>query len=285
MAEADMHWQTCRFRIDLTRPRVMGIVNVTPDSFSDGGHHDETRAAIVHCERLVAEGADILDLGGESTRPGAPSVDADREWERLAGVLAAAVTMGVPVSVDTYKPDVMRRALDTGADIINDVQALQQPGAMAVVAGSGAGVCLMHMRGEPASMMDLARYDDVVAEVEAFLAARAQTARESGIAADRIVLDPGYGFAKNSAHNLRLLAEQQRLAGLGHPLLVGWSRKRTLGDITGRAVAERLPASLAAGLRAVSAGARVLRVHDVAATVDALKVWAAVDAATIQATE
>ncbi len=285
MAEANMHWQTCRFRIDLARPRVMGIVNVTPDSFSDGGRHDETRAAIAHCERLVAEGADILDLGGESTRPGAPSVDADREWGRLAGVLAAAVTLGVPVSVDTYKPEVMRRALDAGADIINDVQALQQPGAMAAVAGSGAGVCLMHMRGEPASMMDLARYDDVVAEVGAFLAERAQAARESGIAADRIVLDPGYGFAKNSAHNLRLLAEQQRLAGLGYPLLVGWSRKRTLGDITGRAVAERLPASLAAGLRAVSAGASVLRVHDVAATVDALKVWAAVDAATIPATE
>lgn len=280
-----MHWQTRRFRIDLSRPRVMGIVNVTPDSFSDGGRHDDTRTAIAHCERLVAEGADILDIGGESTRPGAPRVDADGEWARIADVLAAAVTLGVPVSVDTYKPDVMRRALDAGADVINDVQALQLPGALAAVAGSGAGVCLMHMRGEPASMMDLARYGDVVAEVGAFLAGRARAALESGIPPACIALDPGYGFAKNADHNLRLLAGQQRLSGLGYPLLVGWSRKRTLGDITGRAVDQRLAASLAAALRAVCAGANVLRVHDVAATVDALKVWAAVDAATIPATE
>lgn len=276
-----MHWQTRRFRLDLGRPRVMGIVNVTPDSFSDGGRHDDARTAIAHCERLVAEGADILDLGGESTRPGAPRVDADSEWARIADVLAAAVTLGVPVSVDTCKPEVMRRALDAGADIINDVQALQRPGALAAVAGSGAGVCLMHMRGEPASMMELALYGDVVGEVGAFLAQRAQAARDAGIPADCIVLDPGYGFAKNAEHNLQLLAGQQRLTELGYPLLVGWSRKRTLGDITGRTVDQRLPASLAAALRAVSAGAKLLRVHDVTATVDALKVWAAVDAATI----
>lgn len=276
-----MHWQTRRFRLDLGRPRVMGIVNVTPDSFSDGGRHDDARTAIAHCERLVAEGADILDLGGESTRPGAPRVDADSEWARIADVLAAAVTLGVPVSVDTCKPEVMRRALDAGADIINDVQALQRPGALAAVAGSGAGVCLMHMRGEPASMMELALYGDVVSEVGALLAQRAQAARDAGIPADCIVLDPGYGFAKNAEHNLQLLAGQQRLTELGYPLLVGWSRKRTLGDITGRAVDQRLPASLAAALRAVSAGAKLLRVHDVTATVDALKVWAAVDAATI----
>ncbi|MDR7271257.1 dihydropteroate synthase [Pelomonas saccharophila] len=280
-----MHWQTRRFRIDLSRPRVMGIVNVTPDSFSDGGQHDDSRTAIAHCERLVAEGADILDIGGESTRPGAPRVDADSEWARIDKVLAAAVTLGVPVSIDTCKPEVMRRALDAGADIINDVQALQMPGALAAVAGSGAGVCLMHMRGEPASMMDLAVYGDVVAEVAAFLARRAQAARDSGIPADCIALDPGYGFAKKAEHNLQLLAGQPRLAELGYPLLVGWSRKRTLGDITGRAVDQRLPASLAAALKAVSLGANVLRVHDVAATVDALKVWAAVDAATILATE
>jgi dihydropteroate synthase len=280
-----MHWQTRRFRLDLSRPRVMGIVNVTPDSFSDGGRHDDCGAAIAHCERLVAEGADILDIGGESTRPGAPRVDAATEWSRIAGVLAAAVQLGVPVSVDTCKPEVMRRALDAGADIINDVQALQAPGALAAVGGSGAGVCLMHMRGEPASMMSLATYEDVVAEVGAFLAQRAEAARHAGIAADAIVLDPGYGFAKTSGHNLQLLAGQHRLLELGHPLLVGWSRKRTLGEITGRAVDERLAASLAAALRAISAGARVLRVHDVAATVDAVKVWAAVDAATIQATE
>ncbi|MFT7774405.1 dihydropteroate synthase [Roseateles sp.] len=279
-----MHWQTRRFRIDLSRPRVMGIVNVTPDSFSDGGRHDDTRAAIAHCERLVADGADILDIGGESTRPGAPRVDADSEWARIADVLAAAVTLGVPVSVDTFKPEVMRRALENGADIINDVQALQMPGALAAVAGSGAGVCLMHMRGEPASMMELAVYGDVVAEVSAFLSQRAQAALDSGIPAECIALDPGYGFAKAAEHNLRLLAGQQCLAKLGYPLLVGWSRKRTLGDITGRPVGERLAASVAAALRAASAGARVIRVHDVPATVDALKVWAAVDAATIPPT-
>jgi dihydropteroate synthase len=276
-----MHWQTRRFRIDLSVPKVMGIVNVTPDSFSDGGRHDEHRAAIAHCERLVAEGADILDIGGESTRPNAPHVDADTEWARIEQVLAAAVTLGVPVSVDTYKPEVMRRALDAGADIVNDVQALQLPGALAAVAGSGAGVCLMHMRGDPASMTELAVYGDVVAEVAAFLSQRAQAARDSGIPADSIALDPGYGFAKTAQHNLQLLAGQQRLADLGYPLLVGWSRKRTLGDITGRPVDQRLPASLAAALRAVGSGANVIRVHDVAATVDALKVWAAVDAAKI----
>ncbi|NCT84622.1 MAG: dihydropteroate synthase [Comamonadaceae bacterium] len=279
-----MHWQTRRFPLDLSRPLVMGIVNVTPDSFSDGGRHDNTRAAIAHCERLIADGADILDIGGESTRPGAPHVDADSEWARMADVLAAAVTLGVPVSVDTYKPEVMRRALDAGVDIINDVQALQRPGALAAVAGSGAGVCLMHMRGEPASMMAQADYGDVVAEVGAFLAQRARAAREAGIPAECITLDPGYGFAKTAQHNLELLAGQQRLTELGYPLLVGWSRKRTLGDITGRPVGERLAASLAAALRAVSAGARVVRVHDVPATVDALKVWAAVDAATIPPT-
>jgi len=276
-----MHWQTRRFSIDLSRPRVMGIVNVTPDSFSDGGSHGDARAAIAHCEQLVAQGADILDIGGESTRPGAPRVDAAGEWARIAEVVTAAVTLGVPVSVDTYKPEVMQRALEAGADIVNDVQALQLPGAMAAVAGSGAGVCLMHMRGEPASMMDLAVYDDVVAEVADFLQARAQAARQAGIDAERIVLDPGYGFAKTSVHNLTLLAAQRRLTALGYPLLVGWSRKRTLGDVTGRPVDQRLAASLAAALRAVSAGASIVRVHDVPATVDALKVWAAVDAATI----
>ncbi|MBL8276063.1 MAG: dihydropteroate synthase [Pelomonas sp.] len=280
-----MHWQTRRFLLDLSRPRVMGIVNVTPDSFSDGGHHDNTRAAIAHCERLVAEGADILDIGGESTRPGAPHVDAEGEWARIEGVIAAAVTLGVPVSVDTYKPEIMRRALEAGVDIVNDVQALQQPGALAAVAGSGAGVCLMHMRGEPASMMDLAVYNDVVAEVSEFLARRAQAARDAGIPSSAIVLDPGYGFAKHAEHNLRLLAGQRRLAELGYPLLAGWSRKRTLGDITGRPVHQRVAASVAAALRAVNEGAQIVRVHDVPATVDALKVWAAVDAATIPATE
>lgn len=280
-----MHWQTRRFTIDLSRPRVMGIVNTTPDSFSDGGMHGGDRAAIAHCERLVANGADILDIGGESTRPGASRVDAQEEWARIAKVLAAAVTLGVPVSVDTYKPEIMRRALDAGVDIVNDVQALQMPCALDVVAGSGAGVCLMHMRGDPASMKDLSVYVDVVAEVKAFLLRRAQAASDAGIPSDCISLDPGYGFAKNAEHNLQLLAGQHSLAELGYPLLVGWSRKRTLGEITGRPADQRLAASLSAALRAVSAGANVLRVHDVAATVDALKVWAAVDAATIRGTE
>jgi len=276
-----MHWQTRRFRIDLSRPRVMGIVNATPDSFSDGGAHDDARAAIAHCERLVSEGADILDIGGESTRPGAPPVDADSEWARIQPVLAAAVTMGVPVSVDTYKPEVMRRALDAGADIINDIQALQLPGALEAVAGSEAGVCLMHMRGDPASMAALAGYGDVVAEVGAFLAQRAEAARACGVAAQRIVLDPGYGFAKTGADNLQLLAGQRRLTELGYPLLAGWSRKRTLGELTGRPVDQRLPGSLAAALRSINEGACIVRVHDVAATVDAIKVWVAVDAATM----
>ncbi len=276
-----MHWQTRRFRLDLSRPRVMGIVNVTPDSFSDGGQHADSRSAIACCERLIREGADLLDIGGESSRPGAPRLDEATEWARIEPVLAAAIGMGVPVSVDTCKPGVMRRALDLGVDVVNDIQALRTSGALAVVAGSEAGVCLMHMRGEPASMMAHADYADVVSEVADFLRARASAARAAGIDHDRIALDPGYGFAKNSAHNLSLLAGQACLSALGHPLLVGWSRKRTLGEITGRAVNERLPASLAAGLRAISHGAQILRVHDVAATVDAIKVWAAVDAATI----
>lgn len=277
-----MHWQTRRFRIDLSGPRVMGIVNVTPDSFSDGGHHESQRGAIAHCERLLAEGADILDIGGESTRPGAPFVDAAAEWARIEGVVAAAVTMGVPVSIDTYKPEVMCRALDAGADIINDVQALQRPGALDAVAGSGAGVCLMHMRGEPATMAQLTEYGDVVIEVRDFLLARAAVVQAAGIAPERITLDPGYGFAKTTSQNLELLARQRELLGAGYPLLVGWSRKRALGEITGRPVEQRVAASVAAALRAVAGGARVLRVHDVGQTVDALRVWQAVDAATIQ---
>lgn len=271
-----MHWQTRRFRLDLSRPRVMGIVNLTPDSFSDGGQFGSAAAAIAHCERLVAEGADLLDLGAESSRPGAARIDADEEWRRLAPVLDAAVQLGVPVSVDTCKPEVMRRAIAAGADVINDIQALQAPGAIEAVLSSEVGLCLMHMKGEPDTMANLAVYDDVVADVAAFLAQRAGVLRQAGVAADRITLDPGYGFAKTSAQNLRLLAHQAALASLGHPLLVGWSRKRTLGEVTGRAVDGRLAASLAAALKAVQHGAHIMRVHDVAATVDVLKVWQAV---------
>jgi len=268
------HWQTTRFRIALDKPLVMGIVNVTPDSFSDGGQHGEAHAAIAHCEQLLAEGADLLDIGGESSRPGAPTLSPQEEWARVEPVLKAALRQGVPVSVDTYKPSTMQRALDLGVDIVNDIQALQLPGAAELVAAHpSCGMCLMHMRGDPASMQGLTGYGDITGEVAEFLAARAAHLRQLGAAADRILLDPGYGFAKTVDQNFQLLREQARLLKLGYPLLVGWSRKSSLGAITGRPVEQRLAASLAAALAAVAQGARVLRVHDVAATVDALKVW------------
>jgi len=271
-----MHWQTTRFDIDLTQPRVMGIVNVTPDSFSDGGRHAETAAACAHCERLLAEGADLLDIGGESTRPGAVAPTVDEELARVLPVLQHAVTLGVPVSVDTSRPEVMQAALDLGVDIVNDVRALQRPGALAAVAAHPrAGVSLMHLRGEPDTMQSLAQYDDVLRAVRDFLVQRLAAVQAAGIAPDRVVLDPGYGFAKTAAHNLALAARQRELQALGRPLLVGWSRKGTLGLLTGRAVDARLPASLAAALAAVAQGAAIVRVHDVAATVDALKVWRA----------
>lgn len=274
-----MHWQTTRFALDLDRPRVMGIVNVTPDSFSDGGRHGELRTAIAHCERLLAEGVDILDIGGESSRPGAPILDPQDEWQRIVGVLEAALSLGVPISVDTCKTEVMQRALDLGVDIVNDIKALQAPGAVQVLAAHArAGVCLMHMRGEPATMQSLVDYGDVLGEVGGFLAARATVLRAAGVAANRITLDPGYGFAKTPEQNFELLRRQGELTALGYPLLIGWSRKSSLGALTGRPVDERLPASLAAALAAVAHGARIVRVHDVAATVDALKVWSAAGA-------
>ncbi|MDM4764827.1 dihydropteroate synthase [Pelomonas sp. SE-A7] len=254
----------------------MGIVNVTPDSFSDGGQHGEAISAIAHCERLVEEGVDILDIGGESTRPGAAVLPDDEEWRRIAPVIKAAVKLGVPVSVDTCKPSVMARALDAGVDIVNDVQALQRAGALEVLlAHPDAGICLMHMRGDPSTMQALADYADVVREVGTFLADRANVLRTAGVAPERIALDPGYGFAKTSEHNLELLRRQRELLALGYPLLVGLSRKRTLGDLTGRPVDQRVHASVAAALLALSHGARILRVHDVAATSDAIKVWVA----------
>jgi dihydropteroate synthase len=273
-----MHWQTTRYRIDLSRPRVMGIVNVTPDSFSDGGRHAHAAAALAHAERLVAEGADILDIGGESTRPGAVGPGADEELARVLPVLRGALNLGVPVSVDTSDPTVMREALARGADIINDVRALTRPGALDALAAHGrAGICLMHMRGEPADMAQHAQYGCVTAEVRAELELRLAAARQAGIADERIALDPGYGFAKTADQNLQLLSRQAELNVLGRPLLVGWSRKGTLGQITGRPVAERLAASVAAALASVARGACIVRVHDVAATVDALKVWRAAE--------
>jgi dihydropteroate synthase len=271
-----MHWQTSRFTIDLSRPRVMGIVNATPDSFFDGGRHASVAAMVAQCEAQVAAGADILDIGGESTRPGAHSPSAAEELARVLPIVRAALGLGVPVSVDTSEPLVMRAVLDLGADIINDVRALRRPDALACVAAHPrAGVCLMHMKGEPDTMSSLASYDDVVAEVAAFLGARLAAVQEGGVAAERAVLDPGIGFAKSAEHNLALLARQGELLALGRPLLVGWSRKGTLGRLTGRPVGERLAASVAAALAAVARGAAIVRVHDVAATVDALKVWRA----------
>ena len=273
-----MHWQTARYRIDLTRPRVMGIVNVTPDSFSDGGRHAGVAAALAHCKALLEQGADILDIGGESTRPGARALTAQDELDRVLPVLRGAVTLGVPVSVDTSDPLVMHEALAAGVDIVNDVRALRRPGALqAVAAHPRAGVCLMHMKGEPATMRAAAVYQDVVAEVQGFLRERVQAAMAAGIERERIAIDPGIGFAKNAEHNLLLMSRQRELLDLGLPLLVGWSRKGTLGLLTGRPVDERVAASVAAALAAVHRGAHVVRVHDVAATVDALRVWQAAE--------
>jgi dihydropteroate synthase len=274
-----MHWQTARYAIDLGRPRVMGIVNATPDSFSDRGAHATAAAALAHCEALLAQGADILDIGGESTRPGAQAPGAREELARVLPVLRGAVQLGVPVSVDTSEPVVMQEALDLGVDIVNDVRALRRPGALqALAAHPRAGVCLMHMKGEPATMQAEASYADVVREVRDFLQQRVDEVAAAGIGRDRIAVDPGIGFAKTADHNLQLLSRQRELLGLGLPLLVGWSRKGTLGLLTGRPVGERLAASVAAALAAVLRGAQVVRVHDVAATVDALKVWRAADA-------
>jgi len=269
-------WRTGRFETDLSRPRVMGIVNVTPDSFADGGRHAHTLQAIAHVERLRDEGADIVDIGGESSRPGAQAVPVEEELARVLPVLRHAVRLGLPVSVDTRRTAVMQVALDEGADIINDIQALRDVGAEELLARHpSAGICLMHMRGEPASMQQAVHYVDVVTEVSTFLQARSARMLSLGVAHERIVLDPGIGFAKTAEQNLQLHRRQSDMLALGFPLLVGWSRKSTLGTITGRPVNERLTASVAAALASAMYGARILRVHDVAATIDALKVWQA----------
>ena len=270
-----MHWQTARFQLSLDRPLVMGIVNATPDSFSDGGRYAGAADACRHCEQLVEQGADILDIGGESTRPGARQPDAEEELARVLPVVRHAVTLGRAVSVDTSSPVVMRAAIELGVDVVNDVRSLIRPGALEAVAHSGVGVCLMHMRGEPGTMQSEASYEDVVQEVHDFLARRLRDVSSAGVALDRIVIDPGIGFAKSSEHNWQLLRGQRRLLSLGRPLLVGWSRKSSLGALTGRLVDQRVTASVAAALAAVQRGARIVRVHDVAETVDALKVWQA----------
>jgi dihydropteroate synthase len=266
-----------RHSFDLGRPLVMGIVNVTPDSFSDGGRFHDPAHALLHARRLVADGADLIDVGGESTQPGALPVGEAEEMDRVLGVIEALAREGVAVSVDTRKPAVMRAALAAGASMVNDVSALAAPAALAALAACDAGVCLMHMRGEPATMQDAPVYADVVGEVGAFLAARAATCTAAGIDRRRIVVDPGFGFGKTVAHNLALLRAIPEIAALGYPVMVGLSRKSTLGFITGRPAAERLAASVAAAVAAVARGAAIVRVHDVRETVDALKVWVAVN--------
>lgn len=271
------HWQAGRFTLSLERPLVMGIVNVTPDSFSDGGQHANARQALQHARLLIDEGADILDVGGESSRPGSPRLTHAQEWARIGPVLEEVVRWNVPVSVDTYQPETMRRALDLGVDIINDIHALQRPGGLEAVAGSTAGVCLMHMQGDPESMQQSPHYADVLAEVRDFLLARAAAAEAAGIARSRIALDPGFGFGKTLDHNLTLAKRLPEIAQSGYPLLIGVSRKSMIGALTGREVSARLAGSLAAAMVCVAGGADIVRVHDVAPTVDALKVWCALD--------
>ena len=266
--------------LKLDRTRVMGIVNVTPDSFSDGGDHASTDAAVAHALKLAEAGADLLDIGGESTRPGAQEVSLEEELRRVVPVIERlARQTGLPISVDTCKPEVMRAAVQAGAGMINDVCALRREGALDTAAALGVPVVLMHMLGEPRSMQEDPRYDDVVAQVHRFLAERIFAAELAGIPKKHLVADPGFGFGKTTAHNLELLAGLERLAELGVPVLAGLSRKRSIGELTGRQVpAERVAGSVAAHLLAAQRGARIVRVHDVAATVDALKVWEAVAA-------
>lgn len=271
-----MIWQTSRFSIDLGLPRVMGIVNVTPDSFSDGGRHGSLVGALRHCEQLLKEGAHILDVGGESTRPGSPPVPLDEELARVVPLVRDAVSLGVPISVDTYKPEVMRAVLDLGADIVNDIWALRQPGAAAVVAAHPrCGVCLMHMHGEPLTMQIAPMNGDIVPQVLSFLELSALAIQALGVEKNRIVLDPGIGFGKTVPQNFSLLANQSQLLAAGYPLLVGWSRKSSLGAVTGLDVEDRMVPSVAAAMLAVERGASVVRVHDVRETVAALAVWSA----------
>lgn len=255
----------------------MGIVNVTPDSFSGDGLGADSARALAQARRMAAEGADILDVGGESSRPGAQPVSVEEELDRVIPVVEGLRELGVPVSVDTRHAEVMRAALAAGADMINDIAALSAPGALEAVAASNAAVCLMHMQGEPASMQAAPSYDDVLASVVRFLAERAQAAAAAGVAAQRIVVDPGFGFGKTLEHNLVLMRGVGRIAAIGYPVLAGVSRKSMLGAITGRAVGERGAASLAAALAAVARGAKILRVHDVRETCDALTIWNSIE--------
>lgn len=272
-------WQTARFVLDLSRPLVMGIVNVTPDSFSDGGYHAGVAGAIAHAQQLIAQGAHILDIGGESTRPGSPAVPLEEELRRVLPVVEEAVKLGVPISVDTYKPEVMQAVLDMGADIINDIWALRQPGARDVVLSHPrCGICLMHMHRTPQDMHLEHMQGDVVAQVRDFLITESHRLLDAGVDRRRIVWDYGIGFGKSTAQNFALLAHQRELLALDFPLLAGWSRKGSLGQVSGLPVERRMVPSVAAALLAVERGARVVRVHDVAETMAALSVWQAMQA-------
>ena len=279
-------WQTSRFEIDLSRPKVMGVVNVTPDSFSDGGEHFQIQSALKHCDQLLHEGADILDIGGESSRPGALALSLEEELARVIPVVRHAVSLGVPVSVDTYKPAVMQAVLDLGADIINDIWALRWRDPQGLVSAldvvsafDACGVCLMHMHRDPQTMQTTPMQGDVVAQVTGFLAERIDALVRKGIARNRICIDPGIGFGKTVEQNFSLLAHQQRLLSLGYPVVSGWSRKSSLGAVTGAAADDRVAASVAAAVLAVQRGAHIVRVHDVKATVQGLKVFEAMQAA------
>lgn len=273
-----MSLQCGKFRLSLDRPLIMGVVNITPDSFSDGGRYALTEQAVAHAVTLIREGADILDIGGESTRPGALPVTLDEERRRVLPVVERLADCGVPLSVDTQKPELMREAIAAGASMINDINALTVPGALEAVAGTPAAVCMMHKQGDPQTMQQAPHYGDVVREVRDYLVARIDAAERAGIGRERLVIDPGFGFGKTLEHNLALLRELAQIAALGVPVLAGLSRKSMLGKITGHEAGERVFASIAAAVIAVENGARIVRVHDVAATHDALAVWAAVNA-------
>jgi len=265
-----------KFQLPLARPLIMGVVNVTPDSFSDGGKFFELKQSLAHAEALISEGADILDIGGESTRPGAAPVPLEEERRRVLPLLERLAGGATPISIDTHKPELMREAVAAGASMLNDVSGFRDPDALQAAAGSGAAICIMHMQGEPRTMQQNPLYGDVTAEVRDYLAARIRAAEAAGIARERIVIDPGFGFGKTMAHNLTLLRELRQFSGLRCALLAGLSRKAMLGTITGCDPAHRVHASTSAALIAVQNGAQIVRVHDVAATRDALAVWAAV---------
>lgn len=268
-----MFLQCGNFRLSLARPLIMGVVNVTPDSFSDGGRFFPTAAAVAHARQLIAEGADLLDIGGESTRPGAAPVKLDEERRRVLPVLEALADAGVPLSVDTRKPELMREAVAAGAAMVNDINGFESPGALDVIAATGCAICVMHKQGDPQTMQQSPQYADVAAEVGDYLRQRIVAAERVGIARDRIVVDPGFGFGKTLDHNLELLRQLSTIAAPGVPVLAGLSRKSMIGKLTGREAGDRLAGSIAAALLAVQRGAAIVRVHDVAATRDALAVW------------